>query len=215
VVSNPANFAFCGVILQVIQSVIEIQAINKYRKRHQMMRHMIDYKNHSLTQPAKPKLLDQVRAVIRCRHYSWRTEKTYVHWIKRFIFFHGKRHPPEMGGNDIFVIRQENQTSSQKEDIYKFGIVSNLNLTNFTPSPRPEISFVFIIRFAFIFGIPSRNTHDRNRRKISGAVEMLRIADIIGEFLVECLQLLFERSGEEIRGNRKNYSAAGDAGERR
>jgi hypothetical protein len=93
VVPNPANFAFCGVILQVIQSVIEIQAINKYRKRHQMMRHMIDYKNHSLTQPAKPKLLDQVRAAICCHHYSWRTEKTYVHWIKRFIFFHGKRHP--------------------------------------------------------------------------------------------------------------------------
>jgi len=41
----------------------------------------------------KPKLLDQVRTAIRRLHYSRRTEKTYVHWIKSFIFFHGKRHP--------------------------------------------------------------------------------------------------------------------------
>jgi hypothetical protein len=40
---------------------------------------------------AKPKLLDQVRAAIRLRHYSLRTEQAYVHWIKRFIFFHAKR----------------------------------------------------------------------------------------------------------------------------
>jgi hypothetical protein len=41
----------------------------------------------------KPKLLDQVREAIRMRHFSPRTEETYVHWIKRFIFFHNKRHP--------------------------------------------------------------------------------------------------------------------------
>jgi len=34
------------------------------------------------------KLLDQVRDLLRLRHYSYRTEKTYIHWIKRFIFFH-------------------------------------------------------------------------------------------------------------------------------
>jgi len=49
----------------------------------------------------KPKLLDQVRAAIRLRHYSLRTEEAYVHWIKRFIFFHGKRHPAEMGKQEI------------------------------------------------------------------------------------------------------------------
>jgi len=38
-----------------------------------------------------PRLLDQVRAAIRTRHYSMRTEQAYLHWIKRFIFFHGKR----------------------------------------------------------------------------------------------------------------------------
>ncbi len=46
-------------------------------------------------------LLDQVRASIRARHYSRRTEKAYVGWIRRFILFHGKRHPKEMGGSEV------------------------------------------------------------------------------------------------------------------
>ena len=49
----------------------------------------------------KPRLLDQVRQAIRTRHYSPRTEETYVHWIKRFIFFHNKRHPAEMAEPEI------------------------------------------------------------------------------------------------------------------
>ena len=49
----------------------------------------------------KPQLLDQVRQVLRFRHYSYQTEKTYVHWIKRFIFFHDKRHPREMGKAEV------------------------------------------------------------------------------------------------------------------
>jgi integron integrase len=49
----------------------------------------------------KAKLLDQVREVIRFKHYSIRTEEAYVQWIKRYIFFHQKRHPREMGANEI------------------------------------------------------------------------------------------------------------------
>ena len=49
----------------------------------------------------KPRLLDQVRQAIRTRHYSPRTEETYVSWIKRFIFFHNKRHPVEMSEKEI------------------------------------------------------------------------------------------------------------------
>jgi integron integrase len=49
----------------------------------------------------KPRLLDQVRQAIRTRHYSYRTEKAYGHWIKRFILFHDKRHPAEMGEAEI------------------------------------------------------------------------------------------------------------------
>jgi hypothetical protein len=47
------------------------------------------------------KLLDQVRDAIRLKHYSIRTEQAYVLWIKRYIFFHHKRHPREMGVPEI------------------------------------------------------------------------------------------------------------------
>jgi regulator of sirC expression with transglutaminase-like and TPR domain len=49
----------------------------------------------------KPKLLDQVRDVIRRKHFSIRTEQTYIDWIKRYILFHGKRHPREMAEAEI------------------------------------------------------------------------------------------------------------------
>ena len=49
----------------------------------------------------KPRLLDQVRDKLRLKHYSIRTEKSYVDWIKRFILFHHKRHPSEMGKPEI------------------------------------------------------------------------------------------------------------------
>lgn len=49
----------------------------------------------------KVKLLDQVRAVARAKHLSHRTEDTYHNFIKRFILFHDKRHPNEMGATEI------------------------------------------------------------------------------------------------------------------
>ena len=48
-----------------------------------------------------PRLLDQVREAVRIRHYSVRTEEAYVGWITRFILFHGKRHPREMGAPEV------------------------------------------------------------------------------------------------------------------
>jgi len=47
------------------------------------------------------KLLDQMRDIIRTKHYSYRTEQTYKEWIKRYILFHNKRHPGEMGAPEI------------------------------------------------------------------------------------------------------------------
>lgn len=49
----------------------------------------------------KPRLLDQVRDALRVRHYSLRTEASYLQWIRRFILFHNKRHPLEMGEQEI------------------------------------------------------------------------------------------------------------------
>jgi integrase len=52
-------------------------------------------------EPAAPRLLDRVRQAIAALHYSPRTERSYVAWIKRYIFFHGKRHPTEMGAPEV------------------------------------------------------------------------------------------------------------------
>jgi integron integrase len=48
-----------------------------------------------------PKLLDQLREGLRVRHYSLRTEDAYVDWVRRFILFHGKRHPRELGAPEV------------------------------------------------------------------------------------------------------------------
>ena len=47
------------------------------------------------------KLTDQVRRAIRVKHYSYRTEQSYIYWIKKFILFNNKRHPNEMGEQEI------------------------------------------------------------------------------------------------------------------
>ena len=48
-----------------------------------------------------PKLLEQVRERIRVKHYSLRTEDAYFDWARRFILFHGKRHPKDMGAEEV------------------------------------------------------------------------------------------------------------------
>lgn len=53
------------------------------------------------TQPKKPKLLDCVRHAIRVRHMARSTEEAYVHWIRRFILFHNKRHPRDMDKAEV------------------------------------------------------------------------------------------------------------------
>ena len=53
------------------------------------------------TVASSPKLLDRVRWQLRAKHYSIRTEQTYVDWIRRYILFHRKRHPNEMGEKEI------------------------------------------------------------------------------------------------------------------
>ena len=61
---------------------------------------MPDYPPPSSSEPP-PKLLDQVRDRVRRLGYAKRTELSYVHWIRRFIVFHGKRHPQEMGKAEV------------------------------------------------------------------------------------------------------------------
>src|SRR6266480_680888 len=51
--------------------------------------------------PPEPRLLDRVRAALRARHGSRRTEEVYVAWIRRYVLFHGKRHPTAMGAPEV------------------------------------------------------------------------------------------------------------------
>ena len=74
-----------------------------------------------LGRPQPPRLIDRVRLAIRARHYSTRTEEAYVAWIKRFIFFHGKRHPVEMGAEEVtcflssLALRERVSASTQNQ----------------------------------------------------------------------------------------------------
>ena len=52
-------------------------------------------------EPSQPRLFDVLREAIRIRRYSLRTEDTYVDWVRRFILFHGKRHPRELGAPEV------------------------------------------------------------------------------------------------------------------
>lgn len=54
-----------------------------------------------------PKLLDRVRQKIRYLHYSLNTEKSYLQWIRRYIIFHNKRHPKDMGGFQLCIYQYQ------------------------------------------------------------------------------------------------------------
>ena len=49
----------------------------------------------------QPKLLDRMRAHLRTRHYSYRTEEVYIGWTRRYILYHDKRHPLDMGAEQV------------------------------------------------------------------------------------------------------------------
>ena len=68
-----------------------------------------------------PKLLEDVRDLIRTRHYSYRTEEAYLNWIRKYILFHGKRHPAEMGAAEFseflthLAVKREVAASTQNQ----------------------------------------------------------------------------------------------------
>ena len=83
---------------------------------------------------------DQVRETIRRKHYSFRTEKSYVAWIRRYIFFHNKRHQLEIGCSERDVLTQAT--------ISRISLISFLTQINIGVSRRvyflPSCSFIFI-----------------------------------------------------------------------
>ncbi|MFO1428904.1 MAG: integron integrase [Candidatus Competibacteraceae bacterium] len=98
----------------------------------------------------EPKLLDQVRDLIRLKHYSIRTEQAYLSWIRRFILFHHKRHPKEMGKPEIeafltHLAVQENVAASTQNQamnailfLYRYVLKQDLDwLEDVTRAKRP------------------------------------------------------------------------------
>ena len=74
-----------------------------------------------------PRLLDRVRAAIRVRHYSIRTEDAYVDWVRRYILFHGKRHPADMGADEVAAflsdLAVERQVSASTQNQAKAALL--------------------------------------------------------------------------------------------
>ena len=74
-----------------------------------------------------PRLLDQVRDKLRVKHYSIRTEHTYITWIKRYIYFHGKIHPKDLGASDIEAflthLAVEGKVSASTQNLAKSSLL--------------------------------------------------------------------------------------------
>ena len=88
------------------------------------------------------KLLDQVRDEIRYRHYSIRTEEAYTQWIKRFILYHNKKHPAQMGAKEIkeyltyLAVKQKVASSTQNQAlnalVFLYKEVLKLEIADFS-----------------------------------------------------------------------------------
>jgi integron integrase len=140
----------------------------------------------------KPKLLDQVRQALRLKHYSYETEKAYVHWTKRYIIFHQKRHPAEMGKEEVeaflaylavdqhVAASTQNQALSALLFLYNVVLDKPLGWVDVTWAKKPE-------RLPIVL---TREEVQQVLSHLSG--EMLLIAQLLygcGLRLTECLGL--------------------------
>ena len=112
----------------------------------------------SPTTPRPPKLLDRVREANRLRHGSRSTEKAYVGWIRRYILFHGKRHPAEMGAPEVtrflsslavqgrVAASTQNQALSALLFLYRHVLDQDLAwLDDVVPAKRPKTPFPIVL----------------------------------------------------------------------
>jgi integron integrase len=98
--------------------------------------------------PPGPRLLDRVRQAIRTRHYSRCTEKAYVTWIRRFIHFHGVRHPKEMGSAEVAAylthLANEEKVSASTQNqafsalLFLYREVLDMKLAGLEKTPRAK-----------------------------------------------------------------------------
>jgi integron integrase len=138
-------------------------------------------------------LLDSVRAAIRTRHYSPRTEEAYVAWIRRFIVFHGKRHPNEMGATEVSAfltslatagrVSASTQNQALSARLFLYGQVLGREL--------PELAHV--VRARTPERVPVVLTRDEVGRVLAGLHGSVHLAALLmygaGLRLMECLEL--------------------------
>ena len=138
------------------------------------------------------KLLDQARDALRARHYSYRTEETYIDWMRRYILFHDKRHPHEMGAAEIqaFITHlaaertvaasTQNQALSAILFLYREVLHKEIEPLLHTSAKRPE-------------RLPTVLTHDEALRVINHLAGTHKLmAQILygsGLRLMECVRL--------------------------
>jgi len=160
-----------------------------------------DLLGQELQLPKPKRLLDQVHEVMRVGHYSVRTEECYVHWIKRYIFFHGTRHPAEMGGKEIaeflthLAVRQTVSASTQAQAlnalVFLYKQVLDIDPGRFDavraqrPRRLPVVMSRAEVRAVLAANVPSRiccfaTTSDhffsRSLRITSGQFRSLRVS---------------------------------------
>jgi len=139
------------------------------------------------------RLLDQVRHVIRKKHYSIRTEQAYTDWIKRFILFHGKKHPKDMGETEIsqyisFLAVKKNVAASTQNQalnaiVFLYKQVLNRELGDFGNMQRAKRSKKLPV-------ILTRDETDRVLTAMSGTnALMAKLLYGCGLRLMECLRL--------------------------
>ena len=84
--------------------------------------------NIMMTKQKSP-FLEKVRSVIRLKHYSFRTEQTYVAWIKRYIYFHKCRHPSEMRAAEVIqfltdlAVSRQGRSEHPESSVECFGVL--------------------------------------------------------------------------------------------
>lgn len=158
--------------------------------------------------PKSPKLLDQIRQACRLRHFSRRTEETYVNWARRFILHHGKRHPSELGGQDVTAfladLADHRQVSASTQNqalcalLFLYRAVLRQPLPDRLELPQPRQS-------TYLPVVLTRTEVRSVLAELSGGPHL--VASLLygsGMRLCECLQLRvkdldFERSEITIR----------------
>src|SRR5688572_8529144 len=156
--------------------------------------------------PAEPRLLDRMRQALRLRHRSPRTEKAYVGWVRRFILFHGKRHPAQMGAPEVAAflssLANEGEVAASTQNQALAAI-----LFLYRGVLGQELPWIDdIVRAKRPMRLPVVLTREETARVIAATHGVMRVVSLLlygaGLRLLECLRLRIKDvdfDGSELR----------------